>query len=139
MEALDRALRDHVAERKRGDTVESRLCERDHAAVRRQKDEAGGRDADQEGLRQDEADPVADPEDRKHGQEEKEGHTDEQLGQLLLRRGPEPPREGAHAGLPNNPCGLNASTSARSTNVSTGEYWPQQSPPVVGRYEIEKL
>ena len=57
----------------------------------------------------------------------------EQLDQLLLRRGPEPPRESAHDGLPNNPCGLNVSTSARSTNVSTGEYCPQQSEDVTGR------
>src|SRR5207244_8939875 len=115
------------------------LCERDHAAVGRQEDEAGRRDAEQERLREDEADPVVEVEGRKDGEQGEQAETEEQLDDGLLGRGHEPPREGRHPDFPNNPRGLNASTRARSTNVRTGEYWPQQSPLVTGRYEIEKL
>ena len=123
--------RDHVAEREAGDPVEGDLRERDHAAVRREEDQAGRGDPDEERLREDEPEPVVVEERRADRDEDERAHADRALDGLLRRHAED------HPALPKSPCGRNARTRARRTNVTMIEYWVQQLSPVVGRYTAE--
>ena len=94
-----------VAEDEAGDPVDRDLGEREHAAVRRQEDQARSDDPEDEHLRQQRADPVAREERRRE-----DGQSRGDRSRSAIRGEP-------HAGLPNRPSGRTASTSAISTNV----------------------
>ena len=64
VQALRVSVRDHVAEGEAGDAEDRDLAERDHPTVCGKEDQARRDDAEEEDLRQDEADPVGAEDDR---------------------------------------------------------------------------
>ena len=116
--------RDHVADHEAGRAHQHRLRQRDHAAVGGEEDQARGGDAHDQRLREDDVDPVLVEDERRDDRQHQAADADHPLGDELLL---------VHENLPKSPCGRKASTSARSMNVNTIEYWVQQLLPAVGR------
>jgi hypothetical protein len=108
VESLRVSVRRHVAEHEAGNPVDGDLRKGDHAAVRRQKDEARRCDSEEEHLREQLSDPVGRDVPRRCDRKSERKDGDNTVGCDAACR---------HAGLPNKPCGRTASTSAISTNV----------------------
>ena len=110
VQPLRLAGRHDVPDDEPGDAVDGHLGQRDHSAVRGEEDQARCGDTEEKHLRQDEADPVGAEDQRPECDENECANPDEALDRLLNV-------DGLHAGFPNSPCGRNARTIARRTNV----------------------